>query len=144
MRDAYRVKAAGPLLTSDAIRAAATRYSLDAEQTKSMQHLASAAGLRIMIGRAGTGKTRTLSATRDVYLSSGYSVHALAPTNTAALNLKDEGFNSASTLHRALYLLKKGKIKWDARTVIFLDEAGMVDSEIFAQLLAAAANARRP
>ena len=81
LRDAYRVKAAGPLLTSDAIRAAATRYSLDAEQTKSMQHLASAAGLRIMIGRAGTGKTRTLSATRDVYLSSGYSVHALAPTN---------------------------------------------------------------
>jgi ATP-dependent exoDNAse (exonuclease V) alpha subunit len=94
-----------------------------------------------MIGRAGTGKTRTLSATRDVYLSSGYSVHALAPTNTAVLNLKDEGFDSASTLHRALYLLKKGKIKWDARTVIFIDEAGMIDTDIFAQLLAAAADA---
>jgi Ti-type conjugative transfer relaxase TraA len=141
LRDAYRVKAAGPLLTTDAIRAVAARHSLDAEQAKALQHLASAPGLRIMIGRAGTGKTRTLSATRDVYLSSGYSVHALAPTNTAALNLKGEGFDSASTLHRALYLLKKRKIRWDARTAIFVDEAGMIDTEIFAQLLAAAADA---
>jgi Ti-type conjugative transfer relaxase TraA len=141
LRDAYRVKPAGPPLTSDAIQAAVTRHSLDAEQAKALQFLTSAPRVRILIGRAGTGKTRTLSAAREAYLSCGYSVHAVAPTNAASLNLKGEGFESASTLHRALYLLQNGKIKWDARTAIFVDEAGMIDSENFGKLLAAAANA---
>jgi Ti-type conjugative transfer relaxase TraA len=142
LRDAYRIKPSGPSLTSSAIFAATARHSLDPEQAAALRHLTSAPGLRIMIGRAGTGKTRTLSAAREVYLAAGYSlVQALAPTNTAALNLKTEGFESASTIHRALHLLRKGKLHWDARTVIFLDEAGMVDSEIFGRLLSAAADA---
>lgn len=139
--DAERIKPNGPRVYPDAVAAVAKRYSLDAEQIQALLFLTSASGLRIMIGRAGTGKTRTLTAAKVVCEASGYSVYAVAPTNTAALNLKDEGFASANTLHRALYLLQQGSIRWDARTVIFLDEGGMVDAVMYGKLLKAAADA---
>jgi Ti-type conjugative transfer relaxase TraA len=139
--DAERIKPNGPRVHPHAVAAVAKLYSLDAEQFQALLFLTSASGLRTLIGRAGTGKTRTLTAAKVVCEASGYSVFAVAPTNTAALNLKDEGFASATTLHRALYLLQQGSIRWDARTVIFLDEGGMVDAVMYGKLLKAAADA---
>jgi Ti-type conjugative transfer relaxase TraA len=141
LQDAERIKSNDPRAHPDAVAAVSKRYSLDTEQVQALLFLTSASGLRIMIGRAGTGKTRVLTAAKVVCESCGYSVHAVAPTNAAALTLKDEGFTNASTLHRALYLLQEGSVRWDDRTVIFLDEGGMVDSELYGKLFKAAADA---
>jgi hypothetical protein len=43
-------------------------------------------------------------------------------------NLAGAGFEDASTIHRALTNLNRGLTKWDQKTVIMVDEAGMVDT----------------
>jgi Ti-type conjugative transfer relaxase TraA len=138
-----KVSSASAALAAEVVEAMADRYTLDPEQREALRFLTSGRGLQIMIGRAGTGKTRVLSAARAAYeaSSSGFSVRGLAPTNTAAMSLKDDGFDNASTLHRAMYRLRRGFERWDRRTILIVDEAAMVDAEMYDQFLKAAADA---
>lgn len=128
-------------LAAETVAVAAKRFTLDLEQSEALQSVTGGPGLSVMIGRAGTGKTRVLSAVRASYEAAGFSVRGLAPTNTAAMALKDDGFVSSSTLHRAMYRLRQGSERWDRRTVLVVDEAAMADTEIYEQLLKAAADA---
>jgi hypothetical protein len=43
----------------------------------------------------------------------------------------------AATLHRELGQLARGKTRWDAKTVVMVDEAAMIDNAIMAKLLRA-------
>lgn len=52
------------------------------------------------------------------------------PTNTVAQDLKADGFVEALTMHAELFRLKNGRAQWNARTVIILDDAAMLDSRI--------------
>jgi ATP-dependent exoDNAse (exonuclease V) alpha subunit len=65
----------------------------------------------------------------------------LAPTNTVAQDLKADGFAEAGTVHAELFRLKNGRTQWNARTVVIVDEAAMLDSRITGELLAEARRA---
>ena len=69
----------------------------------------SAGGLKLVEGRAGTGKSYTLAAVREAHEAAGHRVVGLAPTNAVAQDLKADGFTEAATVHSALFGLKNGR-----------------------------------
>ena len=62
-----------------------TRYDgITREQARAFRHVTGDAGLAIIDGQAGTGKSFTIAAIRQAYESDGRRVIGLAPTNTVA------------------------------------------------------------
>jgi len=112
------------------------------DQRAAFEHAVSAGGLKLVEGRAGTGKSYTLAAVRDAHERAGYRVVGLAPTNAVAQDLKADGFTEAGTVHSALFGIKNGRSPgWDSRTVLVVDEAAMLDSRVTGELLAEARQA---
>ena len=107
------------------------------------------AGVRVVVGRPGTGKTFTLGVARHAWQLSGYRVLAAAPTGIATVSLEAEGFEEVTTVDRLLLDLDRDhraaatsrnpatgrEPLLDARTVLVVDEAGMVGSRKLTRLL---------
>jgi ATP-dependent exoDNAse (exonuclease V) alpha subunit len=94
------------------------------------------------VGRAGTGKTYALGIARHAWQLDGYRLLASAPTGIATLSLQGEGFEDVATCDRLLGDLERGGEQLDARTVLVVDEAGMVGSRKLARLLEHAQHAQ--
>lgn len=102
-------------------------FILNEEQAKAVYHIAETSGFSIMQGAAGTGKSATFGAVRDIYKNQGYNVIGIAPSGKAAEGLIRDGINSM-TLHRFLLQYENEKISVNDKTLILLDEAGMTDT----------------
>ena len=125
-------------VAAGSVAAAAASRSLRDDQHAAFEHAVAAGGLKLIEGRAGTGKSYTLQAVREAHERAGNRVIGLAPTNAVAQDLGKEGFAEASTVHAALFRLKNGRTAWDRRTVVVVDEAAMLDSHVMGELLGAA------
>jgi conjugative relaxase-like TrwC/TraI family protein len=99
-------------------------------------------GIVLVVGRAGTGKTFALGIARHAWQLDGYRLLAAAPTGIATMSLQGEGFEDVATCDRLLGDLDRGREQLDARTVLVVDEAGMVGSRKLARLLVHAERAR--
>jgi ATP-dependent exoDNAse (exonuclease V) alpha subunit len=99
-------------------------------------------GVAVVVGRAGTGKTFALGMARHAWQLDGYRLLASAPTGIATLSLQGEGFEEVATCDRLLGDLDGGRERLDARTVLVVDEAGMVGSRKLTRLLEHAHQAR--
>ena len=108
------------------------------DQQRALVHAAGAGGLKIIEGRAGTGKSHALGVIREAYEEAGYRVVGLAPTNAVAQDMRASGFAEAGTVHAALFALKNGRTAWGRGTVVIVDEAAMLDARITGELLTAA------
>jgi len=104
------------------------------EQADAFIHATKAAGLAIIDGQAGTGKSYTIAAIRQAYTARGDQVIGLAPTNAVAEDMRANGFARAATIHSELFRLNSGRTSWNGKTVIILDEAAMIDTKLMAQL----------
>jgi hypothetical protein len=93
------------------------------------------AGVAMVVGRAGSGKTWALGLAREAFELDGYRVLGTAPTGIATVGLADEGFADARTVDRLLLDLGKGRNELDERTVLVVDEAAMVGTRKLAPLL---------
>jgi conjugative relaxase-like TrwC/TraI family protein len=93
------------------------------------------AGVAVVVGRAGSGKTWALGLVREAFELDGYQVLGTAPTGIATVGLADEGFADARTVDRLLLELQHGRTELDDRTVLVLDEAAMVATRKLAPLL---------
>jgi len=93
------------------------------------------AGVALVVGRAGTGKTFALGITRHTWQLDGYRLLATAPTGIATISLQGEGFEDVATCDRLLGDLDRGQETLDSRTVLVVDEAGMVGSRKLTRLL---------
>lgn len=116
-------------------RAELTRADLTAEQRAAAEYVTDEKQISIVIGRAGTGKSHTLNAARHAFEAEGYRVIGLAPTNAVVADLRKDGYGHAATLHRELGQLEHDPARWDRKTVVMVDEAGMMDNAIMAKLL---------
>jgi Ti-type conjugative transfer relaxase TraA len=105
------------------------------DQRLAFNHAVAAGGLKLIEGRAGTGKSYVLQAIRDAHEQAGRRVIGLAPTNAVAQDLKADGFTEAGTAHAELFRLKNGRTRWDRRTVVIVDEAAMMDSRVTGEVL---------
>jgi conjugative relaxase-like TrwC/TraI family protein len=92
-------------------------------------------GVALVVGRAGTGKTFALGIARHAWQLDSYRLLATAPTGIAAINLQGEGFEDVATCDRLLADLDRGQETLSARTVLVVDEAGMVGSRKLTRLL---------
>jgi conjugative relaxase-like TrwC/TraI family protein len=92
-------------------------------------------GVAVVVGRAGTGKTFALGIARHAWQLDGYRLLAAAPTGIATMSLQGEGFEDVATCDRLLVDLDRGGEQLDARTVLVVDEAGMLGSRKLARLL---------
>lgn len=122
-------------------RAAIEKRTLRPDQLEAFEHAIGAGGLKLIEGRAGTGKSYTLAAIRDAYERDGKRVVGLAPTNAVAQDLAADGFKEARTVHAALFAIKNGRTELDKRTVLIVDEAAMLDTRVTGELLMAARQA---
>jgi ATP-dependent exoDNAse (exonuclease V) alpha subunit len=92
-------------------------------------------GVALVVGRAGTGKTFALGIARHAWQLDGYRLLATAPTGIATVSLQGEGFEDVATCDRLLGDLNRGQEQLDPRTVLVVDEAGMVGSRKLTRLL---------
>src|SRR6202167_120770 len=102
---------------------------LSAEQKKAAVHiLTSRDAISAISGKAGTGKTTMMRATRDAIEGTGQHVFAFAPSSQASRNvLAKEGFKDAETLEM---LLKNEKLQEKTKgQILWVDEAGLVSAK---------------
>lgn len=137
LSDAEAIVSASPhrRLAGGAEAAGLRGRTLRPDQREAFDHALSAGSLKIIEGRAGTGKSYTLQAIGDAHRAAGYRVVALAPTNSVAQDLRADGFAEAATVHSQLFALKNGRTRWTVSTLVMVDEAAMLDSRIVGQLL---------
>jgi ATP-dependent exoDNAse (exonuclease V) alpha subunit len=108
---------------------------LDAEQRRAVEHLTRSNGFAILAGQAGTGKTTTLAAVREIYEAEGYRVVGLSWQNSVVQRLKGDGFAEAPTISTALGDLDKGRDHWNPKTLLIVDEAAMLATKHLAPLV---------
>jgi ATP-dependent exoDNAse (exonuclease V) alpha subunit len=119
--------------------ALAQRPTLSDEQHHMVSTLTSSgAGVQVVIGRAGAGKTYALDAARQAWEAAGHRVIGTALAARAAAELQAGAGIASTTLDRLLGDLDQpGPLSGLApRTVVVVDEAGMVETRKLARLLA--------
>ncbi len=127
--------------TSRAVRA---RPSLGPEQVQLVRRITSSgAGVDIVEGAAGTGKTYALDAARDAWEGCGHRVRGCALAARAAAGLERGSGIPSQTIHRFLRQLDNPRgDALRAGDVLIVDEAAMVGTRVLAQLLDHAEAAR--
>jgi conjugative relaxase-like TrwC/TraI family protein len=120
--------------------ALAVRPTLSPEQKQMIERLTtSGAGVEVVVGRAGTGKTYALDAARDAWESSGRHVVGAALAARAAAELQAGAGISSTTLDRLLLDAERpGSGGLPVRGVVVVDESGMVGTRKLGRLVALA------
>ncbi|MGH9050279.1 MAG: AAA family ATPase, partial [Acidimicrobiia bacterium] len=111
--------------------------SLSPEQIGMVRHITgSGAGVDVVEGAAGSGKTSALRAAREAWNASGKPVVGCALAARAAAHLEQDTGIPSMTLDRLLrHLDRHGSNSLHASTVVVVDEAAMVGSRKLARLL---------
>ena len=111
------------------------RPTLSAEQTEAVRYLCERSGAVATVeGLPGTGKSVLLDAARAAWETAGYTAIGAALSGKAALGLQESAGIPSATLHARLHeWAQPGAL--DARTVVVVDEAGMVDSRKLAAVI---------
>ena len=112
------------------------KEELSHEQGAALEHITQDAGrISVVSGMAGAGKSRMLSAAREVWEREGYTVHGATLAGKAAQGLEREAGIKSETIHKTLSKLEKGELLLDSKSVLVIDEAGMVGTRQMAELV---------
>jgi len=133
--DALNVAARMAKESAYATPTATKQAALSDEQRTALAHITAPSRLSVLEGLAGTGKSHLLGAARETWEANGYEVRAAALAGKAASGLQAGSGIRAQTLHSLLRDLSKRRDRLTDRTVLVVDEAGMVGSRQFARLL---------
>jgi conjugative relaxase-like TrwC/TraI family protein len=125
------------IVSHDAVRAAFQAHpTAGADQQAMVRDICQGgAGVALVVGKAGTGKTFALGMARHAWQLDGYRLLATAPTGIATVSLEAEGFEEVATCDRLLADLDRGHEQLGPRTVLVVDEAGMLGSRKLTRLL---------
>ncbi len=120
-------------------RVLAKRPSMKSDQEAMVGRLLGGGeGLVVVVGEAGTGKTYALTAAAEGWQVNGAELRVAAPTWRAANVLRSEGLQAtsvASLLGEFDRAARRGEAALGHRSVLVVDEAGMVDSRNLARLI---------
>ncbi len=114
---------------------------LSQDQVKAIHHLVDEGQVKCVVGIAGAGKSTALGVCNEIWKAGGYAVYGLAPTGKASQSLEGSSLEGdgipSTTLHKFLKSFKEGRCQYNKRSILVLDEAGMVDVGRFEKLLSA-------
>jgi conjugative relaxase-like TrwC/TraI family protein len=132
-----RAGAGCAVVASEHLRATLEAFpSMAQDQADALADLTcSGAGVSLLVGKAGYGKTFVAGATAHLYGLQGHRLIGAAPTGLAATGLASEGYADARTVDRLLADLEQRRDRLDSNTVLLVDEAGMVGTRKLARLL---------
>ncbi len=125
-----REKAAAAVLARHAL--------LSVEQRAAIEHVTDSARIAAVVGRAGAGKTTMMRAAREVWEAAGYRVVGAALAGKAAEGLEKEAGIVSHTLSSWELRWQNGRDALDDKTVMVIDEAGMIASRQMATFVEAA------
>jgi conjugative relaxase-like TrwC/TraI family protein len=117
-------------------RLLARRPELSEEQSAMVRSLVtSGQRIEVVVGKAGAGKTTTLSLAREIFDEAGCRVSGTALSARAAAELEAGAGMSSVTLTRFMGELDQGNRTLGPRDVVVVDEAGMVGTRSLARLV---------
>jgi ATP-dependent exoDNAse (exonuclease V) alpha subunit len=106
------------------------KHPFSQEQETAIKTATGESGVAVIQGRAGVGKSTMLAAVNESYKQEGWKVQGIAFSGQAAQNLEKESGIESKTIHS--WLSQKDI---DNRTVVIIDEAGMVGSKQMADVI---------
>ncbi len=86
-------------------------------------------------GAAGTGKSYVLGASRETFEREGFRVMGAALQGKTADDMQRDAGIQSQTIHSLISQLEKEQVAFDKKTVLVIDEAGMVGSRQMEKLL---------
>ena len=105
------------------------------EQRTAAHHITHQTGSHAFVeGWAGAGKTTMLKAVGEAYKAAGFDVFGCSQSAAASQNLARETGIRSRTIASLLLALSKGTTKLGPKSILILDEAGMVGSREFGLL----------
>ena len=120
------------ILESNEVQERLKNSSLNDSQKESVNLILSSKNRIVGVqGVAGSGKSHMLGEAEEILKSNGYKLQALAPYGSQVKSLRNDGLN-AKTL--ASFLKSKDK-NINEKTVIVVDEAGIVPTRLMEQTL---------
>ena len=125
---------------ADSIESAVKSRTLSEEQENALRHMTDSKQISAVVGIAGAGKSYTLGAAREAWESSDYKVIGAALSGKAAQGLQESADIQSDTIHATLKKLEEGDLQLDEKTVLVVDEAGMVGSRQTSKLIEHAQN----
>lgn len=125
-------------VTEKAKAAALKARPLTDQQHEAFEALVEDNGLTNMVGYAGTGKSYLLGAAKAAWEGSGYQVVGATLSGIAAQGLEGGSGILTRTVASRLHYWNKGEQGLTAKTVLVVDEAGMLGSRQMGRLVAEA------
>lgn len=101
---------------------------LSAEQRAAVEAVTNGRHLAVVTGYAGAGKSTMLEAARREWESQGKDVIGCAIAGKAAKGLAESSGIHSDTIAKTLIDLEQGRRQFNERTVLVVDEAGMVET----------------
>jgi conjugative relaxase-like TrwC/TraI family protein len=132
---ARRVNDGAGVARVDAVDAALVeRPTMSGEQAAMVTAMCgSGAGVELVEGVAGSGKTYALAAAREAWVGSGFAVSGVCLAAQAAQRLEEGAGIPSTTLHA--FLVRVPRTRLCHRDVIVVDEAAMIGTRRLEQLL---------
>lgn len=91
--------------------------------------------IAVLVGPAGSGKSRTLGAARAAWQAAGTPIRGLAPSAVAAGVLSEQAGIASDTVAKFLHDAARGRDRLQAGQVVVCDEASMISTRDLAQLV---------
>jgi conjugative relaxase-like TrwC/TraI family protein len=131
-------RSAGVAVTPDStVELAIEAVRLGEDQADAVRRLCGGGEqIAVLVGPAGSGKSRSLAAARAAWISAGINVCGVAPSAVAAGVLTEQAGIPADTLARFLIAVRSGRLRLQPGQVIVCDEASMVSTRDLASLAA--------
>ncbi len=139
--NAQRIATTPHGISADAVQQAAASKSLSPDQKQMLEAATSGKGLVLVQGHAGAGKSYAMDAVRDAHERDGYKLIGCAVAGKAAKGLQESSGIKSDTIASTLIELDAGRLEFDRKTVLVMDESGMTGTRDMSRLFAHAADA---
>ena len=104
-------------------------YPLDEEQSSAIRYVTARTGaISVIEGAAGSGKTTTMRPIVDLYKQHGYKLTATAIAWRTAVALANDCDIAPLAADKLLHLASHDKLHLDAKSIIVVEEAGMLST----------------
>ena len=122
-------------VTLPAVQAVVKDSILNAEQREAVRHICIGGDLVSVCGIAGSGKSTMLRAAAEVLRGAGFNPLGTTLQAKASRGLEESSGIRSVHIHSLLSQLDKGSVKLDEKSVLVVDEAGMVGSRLMDRLV---------